>query len=95
MSTGSELNLQQVSPSSTGDSGTWKSYISVSDKNVYTVKPVLRGHLWDTEKVTLLDRWPLKRGSIHMKFSMTGQKKGEPLTQVTAWAGLTVICLPK
>ena len=23
--------------------------------------------------------WPLKRGSIHMKFSMTGQEKGGPL----------------
>ena len=25
-----------------------------------------------------------------MKFSMTGQEKGDPLIQVTAWAGLTV-----
>jgi hypothetical protein len=25
-----------------------------------------------------------------MKFSMTGQEKGELLIQVTAWAGLTV-----
>jgi hypothetical protein len=24
---------------------------------------------------TVKDRWPLKRGSIHMKFSMTGQEK--------------------
>jgi hypothetical protein len=40
-----------------------------------TVKPVLRGQLWDKEKVTLQDRWPLKRGSFHMKFSMTGQEK--------------------
>jgi hypothetical protein len=31
----------------------WKSNI---------VKPVLRGHLWDKEKVALYDRWPLKRG---------------------------------
>jgi len=29
-----------------------------------TVKPVLRGHPWDKGKVTLQDRWPLKRGSI-------------------------------
>ena len=32
-----------------------------------SIKPVLRGHLWDKEK----DRWPLKRGSI----DMTWQKK--------------------
>jgi hypothetical protein len=35
----------------------------------HTVKPVLRGHIWDKEKVSFQDRWPLKRGSIHMKFS--------------------------
>ena len=28
--------------------------------------------------------WPLKRGSIHMKFSMTGHEKGDLLIQVTA-----------
>jgi hypothetical protein len=39
-----------------------------------TVKPVLRGHLWDKENVALQDRWPLKRGSIHMKCSMMGPK---------------------
>jgi len=49
-----------------------------------TVKPVLRGHLWDKEKVAFTDRWPLKRGSIHIKFSMTGQEKGDLLIQVTA-----------
>jgi hypothetical protein len=27
--------------------------------------------------------WPLKRGSIHMKFSMAGQEKGDLLIQVT------------
>jgi len=26
-----------------------------------------------------------------MKFSMTGQEKGDILIQVTAWAGLTVL----
>jgi hypothetical protein len=31
-----------------------------------------------------------KRGSIPMKFSMTGQKKGDLLIQVTAWEGLIV-----
>jgi hypothetical protein len=40
-----------------------------------TVKPVLRGHLWGKEKVVFKNRWPLKRGSIHMKFSMTGHEK--------------------
>jgi hypothetical protein len=40
--------------------------------------------------------WPLKRGSIHMKFSMTGQEKkwpfhtGDCLIELTAWVGLTV-----
>ena len=41
--------------------------------------------------------WPLKRGSIHMKFSMTGHGKkrrpfntGDCLFKVTAWASLTV-----
>jgi hypothetical protein len=45
---------------------------------MYTVKPVLRGHdLWDKEKVALEDRWPLKRGSVYMKSSMTGQEKDD------------------
>jgi len=43
-----------------------------------TVKPVLKGHLWDQEKVALQDRWPFKRDSIHLKFSMTGQDKKWP-----------------
>ena len=55
-----------------------------------TVKPVLRGHPWEKEKVALYNRWPIKRGSIHMKFSMTGQKKSDLLIQVTTWAGFTV-----
>jgi len=33
---------------------------------------------------------PLKRGSIHIKFSMTGQEKDDCLIEVTTWAGLTV-----
>jgi hypothetical protein len=37
-----------------------------------------------------LIRGYLLRGSIHVKFSMTGQEKGNLLIQVTAWAGLTV-----
>jgi hypothetical protein len=32
----------------------------------------------------------LKRGSNHMKFSMTVQEKCDLLIQVTAWAGSTV-----
>jgi hypothetical protein len=51
---------------------------------LYTVKTVLRGHLWYKEKVALYDRWPLKRGLIQMKFSMTGQEKGDLLIQMTA-----------
>jgi hypothetical protein len=37
--------------------------------NEYTCSQtcIKRGHLW--EKVALSDRWPLKRGLIHMKFS--------------------------
>jgi predicted nucleotide-binding protein (sugar kinase/HSP70/actin superfamily) len=31
-------------------------------RTVVVVKPVLRGHLWDKEKVALCDRGPLKRG---------------------------------
>jgi hypothetical protein len=54
-----------------------------TNDNVYTVKPVLRGHLWDKEKVALWDRWPLNRGSIHMKLSMTWQEKDDLLIQVT------------
>jgi hypothetical protein len=50
-----------------------------------TVKPVLRGHLWDKENVVFYDRWPLKRDSIHMKCSMIGQEKGDLLIRVTAW----------
>ena len=41
------------------------------------------------QRISVLIR-PLKRGSIHMKFYMTGQEKGDLLIQVTAWAGLTV-----
>ena len=48
------------------------------------MKPVLRGHLWDKKKVVLEDRWPLKGGSILMKFAMTRREKGYILIQVTA-----------
>ena len=48
------------------------------------VKPVLRGHLWDKEKVAFQDRWPLKRDLIDMKFSTTRQEKDDLLIQVAA-----------
>ena len=60
---------------------------TVQDSGSYTnvaVKPVLRGHFWDKEKMVFQNRWPLKRGSIHMKFFMIGQEKGDLLIQVTA-----------
>ena len=40
------------------------------------VKPVLKVTYEKWKKVLWYDRWPLKRGSVHMKFSMTGQEKG-------------------
>ena len=30
------------------------------------------------------ERWPLKRGLIHLKFSMPGEEKGDLLIQVSA-----------
>jgi hypothetical protein len=48
-----------------------------------TVKPVLRGHLWDNEKVALQDR-TIKRHSFNT---------GDCLIEVTTWAGLTVFFL--
>ena len=45
-----------------------------------TVKPVLRG----TKKKWFLKIGDLLRGSIHMKFSMIGQEKGDLSMQVTA-----------
>ena len=51
---------------------------------VYTVKPVLRGHIWDTEKVAFEDRSSLKRGSINMNFFMTAHEKCDLLIQMTA-----------
>ena len=51
----------------------------ISEFTVATVKLVFEDHLWNKEK-----KWPLKRGSIHMKFSMTGQENDDFLIQVTA-----------
>jgi hypothetical protein len=41
----------------------------------------LKVTFWDKEKVVLNDRWPLKSGSVHMKFSLTGQDKGGNIAQ--------------
>jgi hypothetical protein len=46
----------------------------VYDQDNNIVKSVLRGHLWDKEILALPYRGPFKRGSIHMKFSMTGNQ---------------------
>ena len=63
----------------TGSSLQYTSNITDINSNkiliLITFKPVLRGHLWNKEKVALYDRWPLKRGSIHIKFSMIGHEK--------------------
>ena len=56
--------------------------LRITDPFVSTVKPILRGHLLNKEKVTLLDRLPLKRGSVRMKFS--GKEKGDLLILMTA-----------
>jgi hypothetical protein len=34
-------------------------------------------------KIALYDRWPLKRGSIHLKYSMTGLENGDLFIQMT------------
>ena len=49
---------------------------------MYTVKPVLRGHLWEKEKVAFKTGVLSKEIKIYMKFSMTGQEKGDLLIQV-------------
>jgi len=58
--------------------------INIETTLLNTVKPLLRGHLCDKEKMALWDRWLLKRCSIHMKISMTGKEKGDHLIHVTA-----------
>jgi len=57
----------------------------------YTVKPVLRGHLWDKEKVSL-QGWRLpKRGIFnHMTRKSWPFNTGDCLIEVITWAGLTV-----
>ena len=48
------------------------------------VKPVFKGHLRDKEKFVFEDRGPLKRGSIHFKFCLTGHEKCDLLLKVNA-----------
>jgi hypothetical protein len=49
-----------------------------------TVKPVLRGHLWEKEKNGISrQRWPLNRGSIYIIFYMTGEEQCDLSIQVT------------
>jgi hypothetical protein len=56
-------------------------------QNVYTVKPILRGHLWNKEK------WPYKTGDplkeVQFIWNFLGQEKGDLLMQVNALACLT------
>jgi hypothetical protein len=52
-------------------------------KKCFTIK-ILESFSLNQRKIGLLDRWSLKRGSIHMKFSMTGQDKGGLLIQGAA-----------
>ena len=39
----------------------WQLWFSPKKKKKDTVKPVLRGHLWDKEKVVFQDRWLFNR----------------------------------
>jgi len=59
------------------------------------VKPVLRGYLWDKEKVALKDRWPLRRFNSYEIFYVRTRKMwpfntGDCLIEVTTWTGLSV-----
>jgi hypothetical protein len=47
-------------------------------KKCFTIKILISFSL-NQRKIDLLDSWSLKRGSIHMKFSMTGQDKSDLL----------------
>ena len=48
---------------------------------IYSQTCIKRSPLGE-RKMALYDRWPLIRGSIHMKFSMTGQEK---MTFIYRW----------
>ena len=47
----------------------WEGHLSSS-------QTCIKRSLFGQRKGGLLDKWPLKTGSIHMKFSITGQEKG-------------------
>ena len=47
-------------------------------------------NLWCKEKMVFKDIWPFKWDSIHMEFSMAGQRKCDLLIEMTAWEGLTL-----
>jgi hypothetical protein len=57
-------------------------YIQPNSSCLYTVKPVLRGHLWDKKK------WSFKTGDILKEvqfiWNLIGQEKDDLLVQVTA-----------
>ena len=57
--------------------------VKLNALSIYPVKPVLRGHLWDKKKGPYKNSKPLKRVSIRIKCSMTGQEKGDLLRQVS------------
>lgn len=61
-----------------------KFIITLTTKETYTstlvAKPVLRGHLWTRNEMIFKDRCPLKRGPMHMAFTMTEQESVNILT---------------
>ena len=64
-----------------------KPVLNLNCVHIHTVKPALKGHLWDKEKLvslTVKDRLSLKEVQFYdMKFSMMGQEKCDLLIQVT------------
>jgi hypothetical protein len=79
---GISLSLIAAQRYDTSDHASWDLHTNFILTQSSTVKPILRGHLLNKEKVTLLDRLPLKRGSVRMKFS--GKEKGDLLILMTA-----------
>ena len=64
-------------------------------RNTNAVKSALRGHLWEKEEKPY-NTGDLKSSSLHMKFSITGEKNvtlntGDCLIEVNVWTGLTVL----
>jgi hypothetical protein len=77
---------------------TWNYiYISIYSFIItYTIKPVLRGHLWDKEKVVYKTGNLLKEIQFMWNFLWQDKKRwplnaGDCLIEVTLWASLTVI----